>query len=160
MCLTLRFVAPSDEAFLFELYASTRKEELDAWGWDMDQRKSFLEQQFRAQRQSYRIQFPQANDRIIMKGARAVGRMMVLRGQNEFRLIDISLLPEFQNAGIGTRLLRDLLEEASEADKPLRLQVLKTSPAVGLYTSLHFAIVGHDDLYLHMEVQAAPDEAG
>lgn len=159
MCLTLRSVAPSDEAFLFELYASTRKEELDAWGWDMDQRKSFLEQQFRAQRQSYRIQFPQANDRIIIKGARAVGRMMVFRRQNEFRLIDITLLTEFQNAGIETRLLRDLLKDALAAGKPLRLQVLKTNPAVRLYTRLHFAIVGHDDLYLQMEVEAAPDEA-
>ncbi len=160
MCLTLRSVVPSDEAFLFALYASVRKEELDAWGWDMEQRESFLKQQFRAQRQSYRVQFAQADDRIIVNGSQVVGRMMVLRGQSEFRLIDISLLPEFRNAGIGTRLLRDFLEEAFEAGKPLRLQVLKTNPAVRLYTRLHFTITGHDDLYLQMEVEAASNEAG
>ncbi len=156
MCLTLRSVAPSDEAFLFQLYASTRNEELDAWGWDMDQRESFLKQQFSAQRQSYLVQFVQADDRIIMKGARAVGRMMVLRGQSEFRLIDITLLPEFRNTGIGTGLLRDFLAEAVKAGKPLRLQVLKTNPAVRLYTRLQFAIVGHDELYLQMEAGKSP----
>ena len=31
--LTFRCAVPDDEVFLFELYGSTRKEEMAAWGW-------------------------------------------------------------------------------------------------------------------------------
>lgn len=158
MCLILRSVVPSDEAFLFELYASTRKEELDAWGWDDVQRKAFLEMQFRAQYMSYRAQFPNADHQIILEGDRPIGRVMVNRTDDEFRLIDVALLSEFRGTGIGTQLVRTLVDEASLAGKPLRLQVMRTNPAARLYRRLGFAVVGDDGLYVQME--SAADSAG
>src|SRR5262245_24014367 len=46
MCLVLRPVAPGDEDFLFEVYVSTRADEVGAWGWDLDQQHGFLRMQF------------------------------------------------------------------------------------------------------------------
>lgn len=158
MRLILRSVAPSDEAFLFEVYASTRKEELDAWGWDDTQRKAFLEMQFRAQHMSYRAQFPNADHQIILKGDRPIGRIMVTRTDNEFRLVDIALLSESRGSGIGTQLVKAIIDEASQAGKPLRLQVLRTNPAARLYERLGFTVVGDDGLYVQMEIAA--DSAG
>jgi hypothetical protein len=40
--ITFRSEQPQDEPFLFELYASTRQEELDAWGWPPEMRRNFL----------------------------------------------------------------------------------------------------------------------
>lgn len=154
MRLILRSVVPSDEAFLFELYASTRKEELDAWGWDDAQRKAFLEMQFRAQHRSYRAQFPNADHQIILEGDRPIGRIMVTRTEDEFRLVDIALLWESRGFGIGTQLVRALVDEASRAGKPLRLQVLRTNPAARLYERLGFAVVGDHGLYVQMEIAA------
>ncbi len=51
--LGLRPEEPQDQAFLFELYASTRREELDAWGWPPQARAAFLRMQFQAS-QGYR----------------------------------------------------------------------------------------------------------
>lgn len=158
MSVTLRPVTAEDETSLFGLYASTRKEELDAWGWDEAQRQAFLEQQFRSQQTSYRMQFPSADHNIIMRSGRAIGRMMIDRGREGFRLIDIALLSEFRGSGIGTRLVQELVDEASAAGAPLRLQVLTTNPARRLYERLGFVTVGDDGLYLQMEKAANPDE--
>ncbi|MHC4695586.1 MAG: GNAT family N-acetyltransferase [Planctomycetota bacterium] len=152
MSLNLRLARPNDEHFLFELYADTRKEELDAWGWHGEQRQTFLEQQFAARQQSYSVQFPTADHRIILDAGQPIGRMLVHRTEDEFRLVDIALLSEHRNTGIGAHLIRELLLEAGKANKPARLQVLKGNPAVRLYERLGFVLVGDDGLYLQMEL--------
>ena len=160
MCSSLRSVDSSDGPFLFELYASTRAEELDEWGWDAPQRQLFLEQQFRAQQQSHKVQFPEVDHRIITKGGRSVGRIMIQRADDGFRLIDIALLPEYRNGGVGTYLVQALLDEAAAAGQPVRLHVLRTSPAIRLYRRLGFVVVGDDGVYLEMVARASRGEDG
>ena len=151
MTVTLRPVTADDEAFLFQLYSSTRQEELDAWGWGSAERKLFLEQQYSAQKQSYLAAFPSADHQIIVDGDQPIGRLMVDRAEHELRLLDIALLPQLRNSGIGTRLITELLAEATAVGKSLRLQVLKVNPAARLYDRLGFVVVGDDGLYMQME---------
>ena len=47
--ITLRAVAPEDEPFLAELYASTRADEMALVDWDAATKQAFLRQQFEAQ---------------------------------------------------------------------------------------------------------------
>ena len=63
----------------------------------------------------------------------------------EIRLVDISLLPEFRNRGLGTSLLRDLFTEAEAAGKPLTIHVEKFNPAMRLYQRLGFVRVPEKD---------------
>ena len=160
MCSSLRPVDSSDEPFLFELYASTRAEELDEWGWDAQQRQLFLDQQFRAQQRSYEVQFPEVDHRIVTKNGHTIGRIMVHRAVDGFRLIDIALLPAYRNGGVGTHLVQALLDEAAAAGQPVRLHVLRTSPAIRLYRRLGFAVVGDDGMYLEMMARASRGEDG
>lgn len=153
MSVELRPYRDEDEDFLFDLYASTRAKEVDEWGWDERQRVLFLEQQFKAQRQSYKTQYGDADHQIILDAGRSIGRMIVSRADDEYRLVDISLLPEHQNGGIGTRLLRRLVDEAFDAGKPVGLSVLKSNAAVVLYERLGFVVTGDDGLYLQMEAR-------
>ncbi len=146
----LRPYDEENDDFLFDLYASTRAEELQSWGWTDQQRELFLRQQYEAQRQSYGIQFEDADHQIIVADGQPIGRMMVLRGEDEYRLIDISLLPPYRGTGIGTQILRGLLCEAFDARKPVRLSVLKTNPAARLYARLGFVVTDDDGLYLQM----------
>jgi GNAT superfamily N-acetyltransferase len=46
------------------------------------------------------------------------GPRYVMRAGDEIRIIDIALLPEYCNRGIGTALLRGLQSEAAAAGKP------------------------------------------
>ena len=144
---------PEDHAFLFELYASTRKEELDLWGWPPEMRDSFLQLQFKAQ-QSYRATFPKAQFQVLSLNGARIGRAIVDRLAGEIRLIDIALLPDYRNHGIGTDLLRKLCAEAAAARKPLRLSVVKGHRAASLYRRLGFLPAGESGAHDHMEWRA------
>jgi GNAT superfamily N-acetyltransferase len=147
----LRPAGPEDDAFLFALYASTRAEELDAWGLAGPQREAFLRMQYLAQQQHYRAQLPRADHRIILVGGAPAGRLLVDRREGELRLADIALLPEHRGRGLGTALVRALLQEAQAAGKPVRLHALQGSRAAALYARLGFAAGGTDGPYVLME---------
>ena len=151
MSLSLRPATPDDEAFLCELYSSSRREELATWGWDAAQRDSFLMMQFNAQQAHFRSQFPEADHSIVLVEGRAMGRVVVVRMEQEIRLADIALLPECRNAGIGTSLIRDLHLEGNVSGKPLRLHVGKTNRAQELYARLGFARIGDTGTHFLME---------
>jgi ribosomal protein S18 acetylase RimI-like enzyme len=144
-------VRPEDAGFLFTLYADTRQEEVDAWGWAPAQRDAFLRMQFAARERAYAGEYPRADDRIISLGDRPIGRIVVDRSESAIHLVDIALIAERRNAGIGTTLIRALQAEATAARQPVRLQVLKSSRAVRFYERLGFGVVGDSGVHLAME---------
>lgn len=149
--ITLRREEPADEPLLFKLYCSSRVEEIAAWGWPPAQQEAFLKMQFNGRRHSYRAQFPEADGRIILLETNPIGRLLVYRTTNEIVVIDIALLPEHRNRGIGSAIMRGVLTEPAAAQAKVRLHVLKSSPAGNLYTRLGFVRVGEDELYFQME---------
>src|SRR5919206_320030 len=128
--ITLRPIRADDEAFLLNVYASTRLDELAPLSWTIAQQMAFLTQQFTAQHQHYQTHYADANFDVIMLDGQPVGRLYVARWEDEIRLIDIALLPEYRNAGIGSGLLNDLLAEATQVGKPVRIHVEKLNPAL------------------------------
>lgn len=149
--LSLREATPDDEPFLLEVYASTRLEELEPFGWSEDQKHAFIKMQFTARERSY----PRVDSRIILLNGRPVGRMMVDRGDESILLRDIALLTEYRNAGIGSRLLTELMKDAAAAGKPIELHVVSTSPAVRFYERLGFTKSG-DDTAAYLEMKWVP----
>jgi ribosomal protein S18 acetylase RimI-like enzyme len=154
---TLRDVQPDDEVFLFDVYASTRADELALTGWTADQQAAFLHMQFNAQRQHYHAQFPDAKYYVIQRDGIAVGRLIVHRTDHELRLMDIALLPEYRDAGIGTLLLRDLIAEAARTGRLLRLHVEMFNRARLWYERLGFRQIQEAGLYLEMEWRASAE---
>jgi len=149
--LFLREATPEDEPFLLEVYASTRLEELEGFGWSEDQKLAFIKMQFIARERSY----PRVDDRIIILNGCPVGRMMVDRGDAAILLRDIALLTEYRNAGIGSRLITALMKDAAAAGKPIHLHVVSTSPAVRLYERLGFCKNG-DETAAYLEMKWTP----
>jgi GNAT superfamily N-acetyltransferase len=151
--VTLRPVTAKDEAFLFKVYRSTRAEEMAMTGWlDVEQR-AFLKMQFQLQRDSYRQQYPNAQHVIILAAGQPAGRMMVDRTQaDELRGVDIAILPEFRNAGVGSFLIKSLLDEATAAGIPFRIQVERFNhKALRLYERLSFSYLDETDTHIAME---------
>lgn len=151
--LTVRPERPEDEAFLFELYASTRQEELEAWGWPPEMRQSFLTMQFRASQARHHA-LPEAEFLLVLLDGVNAGRMIVHRTPEELQLVDIALLPRYRNGGIGAALLQRLFGEAMGTGKPVRLQVLKGNRAVRFYQHLGFAKTGETELHEELEWRA------
>lgn len=148
----LRPVQPDDETILFTLYASTREEELALVNWDTAAKEIFLRMQFNAQQMHYRSHYPQGDHRIILLDDRPIGRLYRARQDREIRLIDITLLPEYRNRGIGTALMQDLIDEAAQTGDPIRLYVFKYNhAALRLYTRLGFSPIDENGLHIFME---------
>ena len=150
--LTLRAVTADDDAFLLSVYDSTRAAELDQVQWEEGQREAFLKWQFEMQRREYDARFPDAEYDVILIDGEPTGRIWIGRTDKEIRLLDIAILPAFQNRGAGTILLRKLIDEAKATGKRLRHMVfVLNNNAHRFYERLGFVVI--DDLggYKHME---------
>jgi len=147
----LRPAGIADEAFLLDLYAQTRAEELAQSGLDTLQREMFMQMQFRVRRVSYQAAYPLAMDEMICTGRGIpVGRVLVDRAEGEMRLVDIAIVAERQRQGFGTQVIRELQHECVARGCEMRLQVLKGSPAERLYRRLGFKGTGEDSLRRQM----------
>ena len=150
--LTLREVAADDDDFLLVVYGSTRAEELAPVPWSPEQKQAFLTMQFNAKRSDYQQRYPDAEYDVILMDQQPVGRLWIGRDENQIRLLDIALLPEAQNKGVGTALLRNLIAEATESRKPLRHMVfVYNSNADRFYERLGFKMIEDLGAYKHME---------
>ena len=149
--ITLRPIRPEDAPFLLTVYASTREPELAAVEWDMAQKAAFVAMQFDAQHAYYQEHYAGAAFDVIHVDDRPAGRLYVAREADEIRIVDIALLPDFCNRGLGTTLLRGLQSEAATAGKPLRIHVERFNPAMRLYERLGFHPIADRGVYLFME---------
>jgi GNAT superfamily N-acetyltransferase len=149
----LRLALPEDEQFLEAVYASTRAEEMQLVPWTDEQKQAFVRMQYRAQRQSYQDQYPNSQVYVIEQLGQPVGRMIVDRSAASILLMDIALLPEYRNRGLGSALVRDLLDEADRLRKTVMLHVEDFNPAVNLYLRLGFVKTGTAGLYSEMSRQ-------
>jgi ribosomal protein S18 acetylase RimI-like enzyme len=149
--ITLRDATPEDKQFLLFLYRDTRRREMNAWGWPPEQQESFLRMQFDAQCRSYRAAFPNASDSIVCLEGHAIGRILVGQDSSGKRLIDIALLEEYRNRGIGSHLLRQMLQECELQGRALHLQALQGNPAIRLYQRLGFLQSSADPMYAQLQ---------
>ena len=152
--LALRPILPDDDAFLLALYASTREQELAVLPWDAAQKAAFLRMQFDAQHAQYQEVYAGAAFDVILVDGQPAGRLYVARKEEEIRIVDIALMPDHCNRGIGTTLLRGLQAEAAAAGKPLRIHVERFNPALRLYERLGFREIADRGVYLFMEWRA------
>jgi len=153
--LTLRRVTPADDAFLLSVYDSTRADELSQAEWQEGQKELFVKWQFDLQRREYEARFPDAEYFVILIDDLPAGRIWIGRDSEQIRLLDIALLPEFQNRGAGTILLRRLIAESKEAGKPLRHMVfVLNNDAHRFYERLGFVVIEEFGAYKHMEWKA------
>jgi ribosomal protein S18 acetylase RimI-like enzyme len=86
----------------------------------------------------------------VISNGEPVGRRLVARTAEGIHLVDIALLSANRNQGIGTQLIRELLEQASAAGSSLHLHVLRGNPALRLYQRLGFQETTADAMYIQM----------
>jgi ribosomal protein S18 acetylase RimI-like enzyme len=150
--LRLRPARASDRALLFQVYASTRADELAVVPWDEPTKQAFLAQQFEAQDVHYKRHYPDASFELIEVDGQPAGRLYVDRRDEEIRIIDIALLPPFRGRGIGGALLSELLDEADASGRKLSIHVERENRARMLYQRLGFTVAADDGgVYLLME---------
>ena len=70
-----------------------------------------------AQDAYYREHYDPATFDVIVVDGEPIGRLYVARWDDEIRIIDITLVPEHRRRGLGTALLRELLDEGARTGK-------------------------------------------
>lgn len=142
---TLRPATEADYAALYELHVASMGEYVErTWGWDDA-----------LQARWFRERFDRARPQIIVVEGQTAGSVTVHRRPDEIYLDNIEITPRFQNRGLGTAILRNLMREASDRGVPLRLRVLKVNPARRLYERLAFTITGEIEHHYYMALTPA-----
>jgi ribosomal protein S18 acetylase RimI-like enzyme len=77
----------------------------------------------------------------------SVGYMQLKLDSGALHLVNILILPEFQNLGIGTEVIKNLITESEKDGRVLKLGVFKINErARKLYESLGFKTYGETHL--------------
>ncbi|MGK2880860.1 MAG: GNAT family N-acetyltransferase, partial [Mycobacterium sp.] len=158
--ITLRAATGGDFEFIFELHKATLGPYVDqVWGWDDDDQRAYL---------SRTVDL--ATTQVIVVDGIDAGRLNLADQDGDVYVGLIEVAAGFQRQGIGTRILRDVLDEAFNAGRGVRLSVLKVNTgAHRLYQRLGFvehpADVGAEtDVRVHMRAhppaQSATPDSG
>lgn len=136
---------PDDEAFLWRLNQLAYEDVVTAQfgGWDPVKQRTFFDNKLKTQ--SYLL---------IVGDDGPVGAVTKTWEEEALRLLELLILPEHQNRGIGTRVLRQLQDEARSRQRPLLLQVLHLNQARRLYERLGFRVMETTETHYRMRWDA------
>jgi ribosomal protein S18 acetylase RimI-like enzyme len=156
MRITLRPASESDDPFLLDLYASTRATEMALVPWNDSQKQAFVQMQFAAQKAAYANEYPDAQHSVICRDDEPVGRVYLARTKDCFHILDITVAENCRNEGIGSAVLRGILQEADQAGKPTTIYVENFNPSVHLFERLGFRVASVKDFTALLERPSAP----
>ncbi|MFN7138652.1 MAG: GNAT family N-acetyltransferase [Limisphaerales bacterium] len=88
---------------------------------------------------------------LLLVDDKPVGWIAVRNDPHALDILDIHILPSHQKQGLGTSVLRHVLEDASRQRKLVKLSVLKINPSRSLYERLGFRITGETESHWLME---------
>ena len=144
--VSLRQVRQADEPFLYDVFCTGLADEVAAMP-DPRLVRHFLRIQYTAQETRFRSRFPGHERYVVTHAGRDVGRFYLHRTPSMLHAIDMTMLPEHRSAGIGSRLLADLFDEARDHHQLVSARVPRRNQrATAFYSSLGFRLVAMDDL--------------
>lgn len=127
----LRPSTPDDHEFLRRAHHVGLRPWIEAvWGWDEARQDEIVAERLTRT----------APDIISIHGKDA-GYLLVRDEEDAVKLLAIVLLPRYQRRGVGTRIVRGVIDRANEQRKPVELGVLRPNPAKRLYERLGFEVV-------------------
>lgn len=157
LTVTLRPAGPSDDAFLFELFISSKEREFLSIPAAI--RDTFARQQFDIHRLGTEATYPDAEHLIVevpvtengMTVPTAAGRISIDRTDERLLVIDLAIHPAHRNGGLGTAVLELLMEQCRRDGRILRGSVTPYNPARRLYARLGIAELPSGNGYLGLE---------
>ena len=87
---------------------------------------------------------------IILVDGKDAGWLQISESEHELELAQIHIVRAFCSRGIGTQLIRKLMNEARGKGMSVFLSIVRGNRALSLYQRLGFVMVGEDEHKLHM----------
>jgi ribosomal protein S18 acetylase RimI-like enzyme len=135
-----RDVTREDLEFLYQMHVATMRDYVDqTWGWN----NSFQEKVFQDRFDPLELQ-------MITFDHIDIGVISLLKKKEEIFLRAIEILPQYQNRGISTWIINNIIQEAELYKLPVILYVLKVNPAQNLYKRHGFNVVSETTTHYFM----------
>ena len=137
-------IAPAEESLREFSYRVKKAAEGDyiteMFGWDEAEQRKF-----------HTRDWEQKRPMIISLGGEPVG--MIYIGENEdcIEIGQFFILPEYQKRGIGTHVLRQVLDRADRSGLTIKLAHLRNNPAASLYRRHGFKAVEANEQFFFTE---------
>lgn len=144
MNVALRAACDDDIAFARNLYFETMREIIERlFGWDQNREERNFDRFFKLD-----------EVRIITADGQDVGWIQEQISEASVNLGSFYVAPKMQSRGIGTRVLRMLLERAAKESKVMTLAVVKINPALQFYEKRGFRTTHEDEYKFYMIARA------
>lgn len=140
--IAYRAATEADFEFLYRLHRETmRVYAEETYGpWDETWQRSYFQRHFNPD-----------TLRLITVDGEVAGALQVQYRTEEIFLACLEIAPPYQGRGIGTAVMRQLMDEADRASKPVALRVLKSNRrARSLYQRLGFGVTGENETHYIM----------
>jgi ribosomal protein S18 acetylase RimI-like enzyme len=126
----------NDSGFFYQVKKTVLKSYIEQiWGWDEDFQIQFHQQNFHVDETC-----------IIKINEIAVGTVEIKEDEYKIFISSLYLLPQYQNKGIGSSIIQQLIAKATKENKRVELEVLKiNTEAQKLYKKLGFVLTERDD---------------
>jgi hypothetical protein len=151
MEIILRSVQAADDQFIFEVYSSSREQEMALVPWNDVQREAFLRMQCAAQISHYQEHHPAAEHSIVLVDGLPVGRVYVDRAEEKIEILDLTILTAHRGKGSGSYILKQLQQESRGSGKPLNIYVESFNPSLALFERLGFMKKAEEGIHFLME---------
>jgi ribosomal protein S18 acetylase RimI-like enzyme len=139
--LRLRPAESNDGEFIFLVTRDALGKYVnEIWGWDDDQQRRLQEEWL-----------PNTPLQIIEFEQEQIGYLGIEEHADHTFVNLIALLPLWQGRGIGTALMRTVMDAAERREVPVRLRVLVNNPARALYERLGFQTTSIEPPRIFME---------
>ena len=116
------------------------------WGWDENFQRDFHAEVWQQKRPD-----------IVTYDNKPIGTISIIENEDYIEIRQFFLLPEYQRQGIGSYLLKRILDKADRSGLITRLAYLKNNPVVSLYKRHGFQISDVIENFCFMERK--PDDS-
>ena len=142
MEISRRPATPADESIARELHERGYRDVVvrQFGSWNQEQQQHFFAEKW----------FPGEYE-ILLYDQAECGYVWVTDEEDSVTIREIVVLPEYQNRGIGTRVLKEEIARAHTRNVPVKLRVLAKSRALSLYTRLGFRKCGRTATHILMK---------
>ncbi|MFC1927660.1 GNAT family N-acetyltransferase [Chloroflexota bacterium] len=146
-CSLIRLI-PADETYKEFSYQVKKAAEGECitsmFGWDEDVQRDFHARAWQQQKPD-----------IITYDGKPIGTIATIESEDCIEIGQLFILPDYQNKGIGTHLLKSILSKADQLGRNVTLRFLKNNPVKSLYIRNGFRLVYTSEVAHHMERKAA-----
>ena len=88
---------------------------------------------------------------IITYDGKLIGTIATIESEDCIEIGQFFILPDYQNKGIGTHLLKSILDKADQLGKNVTLRFLKNNPVKSLYVRNGFRVIYTSEIMHYME---------